>query len=136
MAQPRRSTVTIDDVKFNAVTASIGVQTRGDHSGMPVMGSLQTHVDVVIDMHDDKNLPFSAVKKLFDLSNVVTRDKIKSVKIEFWKDEDQEDALCSFKFKGWIAHWQASSDSDNHTLVIHLQPALDQGSFSDLSLSN
>ena len=146
MASPYRSTVTIDGTKFNAVSVVVAFQTDKDRAGMPQMGSLNTNIRVWVDFHDDTNLPHSALKKLFNLSNVVTRDKVKDMKIEFWKDDSQQDALCSYSFKGWISAFQtcnpvsqfdsAESDQVNHLLVLDLEPAMNQQNFRDISMSN
>jgi len=159
MAAPYRCTVTIDGTKFDAVSTSVTFATEKDKTGMPKMGSLLTEVRVWADFHDDKNLPFSAVKKFFDLANVVTRDKIKDMKIEFWKDDSHQDALCSYTFKGWISRFETSNDNEftknlfvggeeenksfmgmrpslNHCLVLDLEPTLSQEHFGDLKLSN
>lgn len=145
---PYRSTVTIDGTKFDAVSTSVVFKTDKDRTGMPQMGSLHTDISVVIDFHDDTNLPHSALKKLFDLSNVVTRDKVKDMKIEFWKDDSHQDALLSYKFKGWISHFHTSNPSTgsmgsdgadamlNHMLVLHLEPSMNQQNFKDISMSN
>ncbi len=93
MTRPWGSTVTIDDVRFNAHSVSFNFTSSADRSGMPMMGSLQASVEVTIDIHDDVNMPFDSLKKLFQLANVVTRDKIKPVKIELWKDESRQDAF-------------------------------------------
>jgi hypothetical protein len=138
MAQPCVTTVTIDGTSFDAFSVNIGLSTSSDGSGMPVMGSLNTAISVQVDMHDDINVPFSTVKKLFDLANVVTRDKIKNIKVELWKDESRQDALASYSFKGWISNlFTASGGADaNHTLTMSLQPAMNQQNFSDLRISN
>ena len=147
MAAPYRSTVTVDGTKFDAVSTVVAFHTDKDRAGMPQMGSLQTNIRVWVDFHDDTNLPHSALKKLFDLSNVVTRDKIKDIKIEFWKDDSHQDALCSYSFKGWISCFHTSNpgagsfqgaqdDQINHLLVMDLEPALNQQNFKDVSLSN
>src|SRR5690349_11622324 len=102
MATPR-STVTIDGTKLNAVSVSVRIGTLKDRAGIPEMGSLNTEIKVWVDFHDDANVPNSTLKKLFELANTVTRDKIKDMKIEYWKDEKMQDALCSYKFKGWIS---------------------------------
>lgn len=149
-AAPYRSTVTVDGTKFDAVSTVVAFQTDKDRAGMPQMGSLQTQIRVWIDFHDDTNLPHSALKKLFDLANVVTRDKIKDMKIEFWKDDGHQDALCSYSFKGWISGFHtcnpangnvAGADSNdlsnvNHLLVLDLEPALNQQNFKDVTMSN
>src|SRR5206468_6318001 len=84
----------------DAVSCEVKITTDNERAGMPQMGSLQTHTLVIADLHDDKNLPFSAVKKFFTLANVVTRDKIKNVKVEYWKDDSHQDALASYAYKG------------------------------------
>ena len=147
MASPYRSTVTVDGNKFNAVSVVVAFQTDKDRAGMPQMGSLHTDIRVWVDFHDDTNLPHGTLKKLFDLSNVVTRDKVKDIKIEFWKDDAHQDALCSYSFKGWISAFQtcnpgagsfqgAQNDQINHLLVLDLEPALNQQNFKDVSMSN
>ena len=159
MPAPYRCTVTIDGTKFDAVTTSVKFGTEKDKAGMPQMGSLTTEIRVWADFHDDTNLPFGTVKKFFDLANVVTRDKIKDMKIEFWKDDSHQDALCSYAFKGWVSRFETSNPSDstrtiklnngdaektfqgiapnlNHMLVLDLEPVLNQENFTNIKMSN
>ncbi len=137
MALPLMSTLTIDGTKFNALSAHVGLATDHDHTGMPQMGTLRCAIDCTVDMHDNVNLPYGTLQKLFQLANVVTRDKIVDVKVEFWADESQADALCTYSFKGWISSWNTSSGAGaNHTLSLSLQPALDSKNFVDLKLGN
>jgi hypothetical protein len=142
MASPTRSTVTVDGTKFDAVSTQVTFTTAKDRAGMPQMGSLQTEIKVWVDFHDDTNLPHASLKKLFELANVVTRDKVKDIKIEFWKDDAHQDALCSYTFKGWISGFQTynpTSDGNgsvNHLLVLDLEPALNQANFKDVNMSN
>ena len=152
MASPYRSTVTIDGKKFDAVSTQVVFNTLKDRAGMPEMGSLNTSVRVWVDFHDDVNMPNATLKSLFELSNVVTRDKIKAMKIEFWKDDSKQDALCSYSFKGWISRFettnlmpdaapQSSGSSSpaatiNRLLVIDLEPAMNQQNFKEISMSN
>ena len=155
---PYRSTVTIDGTKFDAVTTSVKFTTEKDRSGVAQMGSLSTRIRVWADLHDDQNIPFSTVKQLFDLANVVTRDKIKPIKIEFWKDESQQDALCTYSFNGWVRRFETSNPLDfiphsqsgstedlltdgaapdlNHMMVLDLEPAMNQQNFQDIRMSN
>jgi len=150
---PYRCTVTIDGTKFNAVATSVRFTTEKDRAGMAQMGSLRTSIRVWGDFHDDQNLPHSALKKFFDLANVVTRDKIKDMKIEFWKDDSHQDALCSYSFKGWVSRFETSNphlvssgdgdgdhpaapDNLNHMLVLDLEPALNQANFKEITMSN
>ena len=158
MANPYRTTVTIDGLKFQAVTTSVKFNTNKDRAGVAQMGSLSTKIRVWADLHDDTNLPFSTVKHFFDLANVVTRDKIKPVKIEFWKDDSQQDALLSYSFNGWIRRFETSNPLDflptplamnpedaltegaapslNHMLVLDIEPSLNQANFGDVQMSN
>lgn len=148
-AAPTRSTVTIDGTKFDAMEISVVFETAKDRAGMPQMGSLKTTIKVIGDFHDDKNLPFSTLSKFFDLANVPTRDKIKDIKLEYWKDDNKQDALCSYKFKGWISGFHTcnpagtddglatgSTPNLNHMLILDLEPALNQQNFKDISFSN
>ncbi len=155
MATPYRCTVTVDGTKFGAVSTSVQFSTEKDRSGVPQMGSLSTVIRVWADFHDDQNLPFSAVKKMFDLANVVTTDKIKPMKIEFWKDDSRQDALCSYSFNGWIRRFETTNPIElslldketeaqfrsltpdlNHVLVLDLEPAMNQQNFKDIKMSN
>jgi hypothetical protein len=138
MAKPSITTVTIDGLKFNAYNASVSMSTSVDSAGMPGMGTLNCGVQVTVDMHDNMNMPFSTLQRLYALASVVTRDKIKPIKVEYWQDESQQDALCVYSFKGWISHWSTGSggDGSNHTLQLSLQPAMDTQNFVELQLSN
>jgi hypothetical protein len=155
MAMPYRCTVTIDGTKFGAVSTSVQFSTDKDRSGVPQMGSLNTAIRVWADFHDDQNLPFSAVKKMFDLANVVTKDKIKPIKIEYWKDDSRQDALCSYSFNGWIRRFETTNPIEltamdkemeaqfrsltpdlNHVLVLDLEPAMNQQNFKEIKMSN
>ena len=158
MANPYRTTVTIDGLKFQAVTTSVKFNTEKDRSGTATMGSLATSIRVWADLHDTVNLPFGTVKHFFDLANVVTREKIKPVKIEFWKDDSQQDALISYSFNGWIRRFETSNPLDflpkaqavstrdmlaegaapslNHMLVLDIEPSLNQANFGAVQLSN
>ncbi|HEX3435662.1 MAG TPA: hypothetical protein VHT24_02765 [Pseudacidobacterium sp.] len=137
MAQPALTTVTVDGDKFNAVSTHVGITTQHDHMGLPQMGTLMCSIQFVVNMHDDKNMPFSTLSKLFNLANIVTRDKIKDIKIEYWKDESQQDALCTYSFKGWLSHFSTNSgEGANHLLTITVQPALDSKNYVDLKMGN
>ena len=149
MAAPYRSTCTIDGQKFDCLSVSASFNTDKDRSGMPQMGSLSTTMRVYVDFHYDTNIPFSTMSNLFQLSNVVTRDKVKPIKLEFWKDDSHQDALATYSFNGWISGYHTlnpyQSDEQledqnhsgvNHVLVLDLEAAMNQQNFSDISLSN
>ena len=135
--QPWVTSVTIDGDKFGAQSVSVGFSTLSNPVGAPLMGTFHTSIEVVVDIHDDQNMPFAMLRKLFDLAKIVTRDKIKGIKIEFWKDEHRQDVVCSYSFQGWISHFQTHSSGDgNHTLIMSLQPTLDPQSYPVIDMSN
>jgi hypothetical protein len=155
MATPYRCTVTIDGTKFGAVTTSVQFSTEKDRSGTPQMGSLGTLIRVWADFHDDQNVPFSTIKKLFDMANIVTLEKIKPMKIEFWKDDARQDALCTYSFNGWIRRFETTNPIDvaidddggsaqfmsiapqlNHLLILDLEPAMNQKNYKEIKMSN
>jgi len=138
MAQPSRTTITIDSVKFDAISASFLMSTPSDASGVPVMGGLTSSVDVVVDLHDTQNLPFSNLKKFFELANVVTKDKIKPMKVEFWQDDAKKDVVCAYAFQGWISRIQTHSQDTggNNLLALSLTPVHDTKSHNEVKISN
>lgn len=92
---------------------------------------------------------------MFNLANVVTKDKIKAMKIEFWKDDSHQDALCSYSFNGWIRRFETTNPIEltglereiqtelqsltpdlNHVLVLDLEPAMNQQNFKDIKMTN
>jgi hypothetical protein len=137
MAQPANTTITIDGTKLNAFSTQAGISTPADATGMPLMGSVVANMEFSADMHDTANVPFASVKKFFDLANLVSQEKIKDIKIEFWSDDGRTDALCTLSFKGWLSSWHINSGgTTNHILSISIQPALDQKNYHDLQLGN
>ena len=139
-----RCSVTIDGTKFNAVSCSVKIGTQKDRDGIPAMGTLDTAIKVLVDFHDDQNVPNATLKKLFEMANTVDRDKIKDMKVEFWKDDKMQDALCSYKFKGWISSFHTATGDItpganggvNHLLELDLEPALNSQHSKELSLGN
>ncbi len=149
MAAPYRSTCTIDGNKFDCLSVSVAFTTDKDRAGMPQMGSLATSIRAYVDFHDDTNIPYSTMSNLFNLANVVTRDKVKPIKLEFWKDDTHADALASYSFNGWISGFHTlnpyQSDEQlsgedhagvNHILVLDLEASMNQQNFRDITLSN
>jgi hypothetical protein len=159
MASPNRCTVTINGTKFDATCASVKFSSQTDSSGQPLMGSLNSEIRVFADFHDTNNLPFSALQSFFNLANVVVKQNIVPMQVDFWQDESKSDAICSYKFNGWIARFETINPSGvtanlnldgdkaelqyqgitpllNHMLILDLQPALNQKNFSSISMTN
>jgi hypothetical protein len=138
---PGRVSVTIDGTKFNAFDAVYAMGTQKDASGMPVLQTLSTAVHVRVDLNDDRNIPFGTIKKLFDLSNVPDRSKLKEMKVEFWKDDKMDDVICSYKFKGWISMFRVSNQDNgtsghNHVLEMELTPIVNKENYQEVAISN
>ena len=138
---PGRVSVTIDGTKFNAVEAVYAMGTQKDAAGMPVLQTLSTGVHLRIDLNDDKNIPFDTIKKLFDLSNVPDRSKLKEMKVEFWKDDTMKDVICTYKFKGWISNFRVSNENGgasgyNHVLDMELTPIINKENFQEVTIGN
>ena len=101
------------------------------------MGSLFCTVDFNVDINDDINMPFATLKALFELANIATSDKIKDIKIEFWRDDSKTDVVCSYSFRGWINHFNITSSEDsNHVLSLSVQPAMSKQNFHEFNMGN
>ena len=147
-AQPSNSTCTIGGNSFDALEIMVALETTPDHAGMPQMGSLKTMIRVVVDMSDTQNLPYSTLSSLFQSANVATQSSVQDCKLEYWTDDSKQNALCSVKFKGWVAGFQTVNPAGtlnditsqgqvvNHMLVIDLQPSLNQNNFPSFTFSN
>ena len=148
---PGRVSVTIDGTKFNTVETVFAMGTQKDATGMPVLQTLNTKVQVWVDLFDDQNFPFDSVKKMFDLANVPDRSKLKEVKVEYWKDDRMEDVICCYKFKGWISKFEvynpvlqltnhpmldAAGRVYNHVLRMELEPIINKENFQEVTISN
>jgi hypothetical protein len=82
-------------------------------------------------------MPFSTLKQLYNMANVVTLDKIKPIKVEFWQDENQSEVICSYSFKGWISAFHTDGGSGaNHILHLKLQPEINAMNYIDLTIGN
>ena len=137
-----RATLTFDGEKIDVVEAIFAMHTAADPSGMPMMQTLNTTVQCRIDLHDTQNVKFQTLKKLFDLSNVATREKIKDMKMELWNDDSKKDVICSFKCKAWISSFRVSNIGGdtgatyNNVLDIELRPVHNQANYQEITLGN
>ena len=137
MSTPSRTTATIDGNSFKALTTNFSLGTHHEGTGTPLMGSLVSSIDLHVDINDAVNMPFKTLQALFQLANLVTRDKIKEIKLVFWQDDSQSDAICTFKFNGWISHFNISStESSNPTLSLSIQPAVEKNNFYQIEMGN
>lgn len=135
--QPSNATVMVDGNKFNADSAHVGIETLHDATGMPLIGRLRYVIECSVDAHDTKNLPFATLSRLFDLANIVNREKIVDIKIEFWQDENQQDAICTYSFRGWISEFHtAGGGGGNHSLHMTFVPELGTKQYADLKIGN
>jgi len=149
MAGSGRVTVTVDGTKFDAITVKFGVNTQKDQTGMPILQTLNTRARVWVDAHDTKNFPFNAFKALFELANVPDNKKLKDMQIEYWLDDTKADALCSYKFKGWISRFEtynpalgggqigeAWEQQYNNILYMELEPIINKTNQQEVNIGN
>jgi hypothetical protein len=137
-----RATLTFDGEKIDVVEAVFSMHTAKDPSGMPMMQTLNTSVQIRIDLHDTQNIKFQTLKKLFDLSNVATREKINDFKLECWNDDSKKGVICSFKCKAWISSFRVSNvggDTNaafNNLLHVEFTPVHNQANYQEITLGN
>ncbi|MGD0942056.1 MAG: hypothetical protein ABR905_20365 [Terracidiphilus sp.] len=137
MPQPSNATVTVDGNKFNAHSAHVGLETVHDHTGMPMMGTPRYIIECSVNAHDTENLPFATLQNLFSIASVVTKESIKDIKIEFWTDETQNDAICTYSFRGWISEFHtAGGGGCNHSLHLTFVPELAQNQYVNIKMGN
>lgn len=53
-AQPSNTVITIDDMKFNAISAHAAIATIYDNFGLPSMGAVHLKFACAVDVHDTK----------------------------------------------------------------------------------
>jgi hypothetical protein len=137
-----RATLTFDGEKIDVVEAVFAMHTAKDPSGMPMMQTLNTAVQIRVDLHDTDNIKFQTLKKLFDLSNVATREKIKDLKVELWNDDSKNNVICSFKCKAWISPFRVSNVGGdagatyNNYLDVEFTPVHNQANYQEITLGN
>ena len=66
MPNPSHATVTIDEMRFDALSTHVGISIAHDDRGMPLMGSVVCSMSVTVDIHDTGNLPFGTLQQLFE----------------------------------------------------------------------
>lgn len=141
---PRNVTVSIDGQKMMAESVQVVMNTKSDLAGVPKMGSTGVSIRAIIDFHDEANVGFSKLNSLFDLAYIPNQDDIKDIKITFWQDNEQKQALLAYKFQGWISRYETSHQLPNstqptqfnHVLVLDLQPKLNQKGAPELTIAN
>ena len=147
MAQPNVSQVSIGPNSFRAVGIHFGVSTLNNgYPGMPMMGSISCSILVMVDLNDQKNIPFATLQNIFELSYGVTREKIQPIVLTFWSDDSAQDVICTYTFNGWISNYTTSTgmgrssdkdnDATNHVLTLTLEPELDASNFVKIQLGN
>ncbi len=103
---------------------------------MPMMGQNLTTFEFSLDI-SDKTFPFDTIKQLFHLCWLPTKDDIKEMRIVFHRDENDDDAILSLSFHGWVSSWTVSSGTGSNTvLAITLQPALNAQHYMDIQIGN
>ena len=147
--RPRIATVAVGELKFDVIGAHFGVQTQSNgQPGVPNLPSIGTSIVVLVDLHDQLNLPFAALRTLYQWSYDVSKAKIKDIVLTFWSDDSADNVICRYIFRGWISSYSttsgergsssnnAASTSLNHLLTLAFQPELDPGAFLKIDIGN
>ena len=80
---------------------------------------------------------------MFELGNVPNREKLKAMKVEFWKDDTMKDVICSYSFKGWISVFKIVNNTGhngaagyNHVLDMELTPIINKENHQEVTIGN
>lgn len=143
MSSPNIATVKIGPTSFRAVGVHFGISALNNAPGVPMMGGIACSILVMVDMNDQVNLPFEALKSLFNLSYGITRDKVQDVVLTFWSDDTATDVICTYTFRGWISDYTTTTGFGNsqgagmnHILTLTLQPEVDPKEFIKIAIGN
>lgn len=149
--RPRIATAAIGDLKFDVIGAHFGVQTQSNgYPGVPNLPSIGTSIVVLVNLNDQLNLPFAALRQLYAWSCDVSKEKIKDMVLTFWSDDSADNVICRYTFRGWISSYSTTSGESrgatggtggvssglNHLLTLAIQPELDSNAFLKVELGN
>ncbi len=144
MAQPNTASVSIGPNTFRAVGVHFGISTPNHGApGVPNMASIACSILVMVDLNDRVNVPFAMLKDIFELSYIVTPEKLQDIVLNFWSDDSASDVICSYSFRGWISDYTTttgfgnnSGSGGNHILTLTLQPEIDPKEFIKIQIGN
>ena len=154
MASPvhQRNVININGIEFHAHSCEIRVGTVKDGLGLPQMGTQATKICVSVDAHDEDNMPFDKIQSLFELSNIVTSDKIVGMTFSFLRDENPDNVIVSFKLEGWISVFSVSNyktpgeDPEsgasgaagfiNNRLYLEIEPRVNEMNYKEITIGN
>jgi len=135
---------TIDGETFTAAEAEFVMEAKHSTGGNPAHAVPVMSAHILVDLNDRGNgCKFQTIKKLFELSKLPSAKQIKEIKIEFWLGLEDENALCSYSFKGWISSLRTSylgrgtpNGGYNHFIAMVLTPDTTQDSFGQIRIGN
>ncbi len=145
MANPYRCSAQIGDVEIQALSANFDLFSSKDELGLPNIGSADTCISLTIDLLDTQNATFTKLSRLFDLANRLHQEKVVDMKLWFWIDEHQEDAVMQLSFPGWVRRFNVVQPSITapggggtlgHMLLLEIEPALDETHYKKILISN
>ncbi|HUG80900.1 MAG TPA: hypothetical protein VML01_04505 [Bryobacterales bacterium] len=154
MATPvhQRNVININGIEFHAHSCEMRVGTAKDELGLPQMGTQATKICVSVDVQDEENMPFDKIQSLFELSNIVTSDKIVGMTFSFLRDENPDNVIVSFKLEGWISLFSVSNymtpgggaDAGaadgpgliNNRLYLEIEPRVNEMNYKEITIGN
>lgn len=128
-------TITIDGHEVNTVSLTFMSESNKALDGLPKIGTQKLVIRAVINANDQRKVSYDTLQALWKLAYMPTeKGSIKEVKIVFNKDGQRQEAVCAYRFKGWISKWDLtdpladdeSQNDFNHRLTLEFQPTLNK----------
>ena len=134
----------IDGTRIEAAEAVFAMNAQRTDLGIPKMELPVVSLRVKVNLNDEKACSFQTIKKLFDLTTATNKkDRIKAIKVEYWKDLSMQDPVCTYSFQGWISSFRTSNvggedgnGNYNHYLDIEVFPDSTEGRYQEIKIGN
>lgn len=118
MPSPTNASIAVDGTRLNVFYANFS--QLYSHSESP-----RRNMEFTVELNDQANLPFAALRKLFDLADYLNNDKVRDFTLELWKDEKKQEPVCTFTFKSRITLFEITSCDGSHRLKVGIDPIID-----------
>lgn len=132
---PSNCYVTLDGLVLNVFSSLAGMSAVLDTGGLPCPSTMSSTLEFSADLSDRQAVPFTTVRKLFQMCQLPAKDKIKDITVQLWTDENRTEPILSLAFRGWISSWTVSSGGGaNHIFSFALQPELNASQSPNITI--
>jgi len=130
----------VDGTEFSAAEAAFVMDSQIAREGLPQHAVPNMSVHVRIDLNNG-TCDFATIKKLFQLSKEPSKENIKDMSIVFWVSLKDNNATCSYQFRGWVSSFRTSYSGHGNgnygqVLDVVLTPDTSKDNFPKIDLSN